>query len=372
MIDWFDPAYKAGGPIRSAVNFVQHMEEEYDLFVFTGNTDLNQTAPLTGIVSNKWVEYSRNVKVFYADRDHQRLSSIRKMMDFVQADFIYLNSVFSTSFTIFPLLLKLRGLIGRAKLVLSPRGMLRPSALQFKPLKKRVFLFALKITALPSAIKFIATDASEANDIKSIFGNCNIQIASNFGAAIIPFLDPIDKIPGEISIIFIGRVHPIKNLDFLLRALLVVKGKIRLTIVGVLEDASYWEECKRIVEQSSTDLIIDFKADIPHHELSNLIANHHIFALPTQGENYGHAIFESLSHGKPVVISDQTPWRNLEQLKAGWDLPLNNPSLFSNVLQTTVNWNSEQYKDWSLAARKKAELAADHSELKNVYKTIFT
>ena len=33
MIDWFDPAFKAGGPIRSCVNFVAQLHNEFDIYV---------------------------------------------------------------------------------------------------------------------------------------------------------------------------------------------------------------------------------------------------------------------------------------------------------------------------------------------------
>ncbi|MNY40193.1 hypothetical protein D3C86_1749200 [compost metagenome] len=44
--------------------------------------------------------------------------------------------------------------------------------------------------------------------------------------------------------------------------------------------------------------------------------------MPTHGENYGHAIAEALSAGTPVLISDATPWRGLQQEGVGWDIPL--------------------------------------------------
>ena len=40
------------------------------------------------------------------------------------------------------------------------------------------------------------------------------------------------------------------------------------------------------------------------------IKEQHLFVLPTFGENYGYAIFESLAIGRPVLISDQTRRRN--------------------------------------------------------------
>ena len=52
------------------------------------------------------------------------------------------------------------------------------------------------------------------------------------------------------------------------------------------------------------------------------------FFFPTLGENYGHVIYEALDSGCPVLISDQTPWRGLSEVGAGWDLPLDKPDLF--------------------------------------------
>ncbi len=100
--------------------------------------------------------------------------------------------------------------------------------------------------------------------------------------------------------------------------------------------------------------------------------DHHILALPTQGENFGHAIFEALSEGKPVLISDQTPWRNLRPQNAGWDLDLHQPQLFSQALQEAINWNYETYSLWSEAAYLLASQYADQSKLIEQYKKIFS
>ena len=37
----------------------------------------------------------------------------------------------------------------------------------------------------------------------------------------------------------------------------------------------------------------------------------------SKSENFGHAIAESLSAGKPVITSNNTPWNNLEVNNAG-------------------------------------------------------
>lgn len=64
VIDWFDPAYKAGGPIRSAVNFVRQLKDEFEIFVLTSDRDLNDIKPMNSIVVDKWVEYIPASRLF--------------------------------------------------------------------------------------------------------------------------------------------------------------------------------------------------------------------------------------------------------------------------------------------------------------------
>ncbi|RMG75161.1 MAG: glycosyl transferase family 1, partial [Bacteroidetes bacterium] len=82
----------------------------------------------------------------------------------------------------------------------------------------------------------------------------------------------------------------------------------------------------------------------------------HFSTLPTLGENFGHAIFEGLLAGLPVLISDRTPWRGLEAREIGWDLPLEQPEAFVRAIQQAVDMDQETYDRWS---RKAWEYARD-------------
>ena len=69
--------------------------------------------------------------------------------------------------------------------------------------------------------------------------------------------------------------------------------------------------------------------------------------MPSEGENFGHAILEALSAGCPVIISDMTPWKSLESKKIGWDLSLDNPENFVDAIETAAAMNQETYGEWS-------------------------
>lgn len=371
MTDWFDPAYKAGGPIRSCVNFVTNMKEEYELFVFTSDRDLGMQSPLPNVRTDEWITHSSGAMVLYASPVKLNFAGIREVIKSIQPHFIYLNSFFSRYFTIYPLLIT-RFLKRDAVTVLAPRGMLKPSALQFKSFKKKFFLGLIKMMGLHANTRFHATDEEEVKDISNHFPDNRVWLAFSFSEAVPARQVVLNKETGTLSVLFIGRIHPIKNLDYLLNVLQGVNGIIKLTIVGVLEQPSYWNDCQEIINSFPSTVQVNYKGEIPHDQLPAIINNHHILALPTQGENFGHAIFEALSGGKPALISDQTPWRNLRQQNAGWDLDLHQPLLFSQALQEAVNWNYETYSQWSDAAYKLATQYADQSKLKEQYKKIFS
>ncbi|HEV2478852.1 MAG TPA: glycosyltransferase [Puia sp.] len=370
--DWYEPGYRAGGPIRSCVNFVNSMQASYRVYVFTRDRDLAATESYAGIVPDTWSGPETGTRVYYCSPGSLTWSRIRQLLQEIKPDFIYLNSMFSTKFTIYPLLIsRLTSL--ETRIVLSPRGMLRASAINFKPLKKRLFLKFFRWSGLQKNISFHASDETEVVDIRRHFGNIPdvIQIP-NFPATLSTTPPYIEKKAGSLSIIFIGRIHPIKNLDFLLVSLAAARRKIRLTIVGSIEDAAYWTKCEDLIGRLPDHLGVHYAGELPNRELPALTAAHHLFVLPTRGENFGHAIFEALACGRPVLISDQTPWRELYTAKAGWDLPLGDEAAFTGALDTMAGFNQEEYDAWSGGALRFVKGFVGKMNLTEEYTKLFS
>lgn len=367
--DWYEPGFKAGGPIRSCVNFADQMKGDYELYIFTGDRDLRDADPYPEIEVNTWMEKD-GLQVFYASPAALNWENIIVLIRRVKPDYLYLNSMYSRYFTIYPLLMKRLGMI-KAQVVLAPRGMLKSTAVQYKTGKKKIFFRLLKWLRVAREITFHATDATEVNDTKRLFGNnINVTQIANFSPQQ-QALQPISKMPGIVRMIFSGRVHPIKNLLFLLRCLQSVSGEITLTIVASVEDEGYWKKCKALIKTFPKAVTVELQQDVPHHQVAQLINEHHLFVLPSRGENFGHAIFEALAAGRPVLISDQTPWRNLQEQHAGWDLPLDDPSAFVQVLQQVADMNNDEFQQWSTGAWQYAKDFAASSGLKKKYREMF-
>lgn len=373
LSDWYEPGYKAGGPIRSCVNFVQHMQADYEIYVFTSDRDLGSSLPYGNIRTNEWLSKDGKVHLYYASPDRLGWKYIRHQLETIRPDFIYLNSMFSLHFTILPLLISRFHQLG-ARLVISPRGMLRASAIRYKTNKKMIFLKGLRLLGLHRRLWFHATDETEAGDIRTYFGAaCSVTVIPNFPGGLSADGQVTEKIRGKLSIIFVGRIHPIKNLDYLLNVLKEIRSaEILLTVVGSLEDPVYWEKCREIIATLPAGIKVEYAGELANQELPALTSQHHIFALPTQGENFGHAIFEALSLGKPVLISDQTPWRKLQSVKAGWDLPLDSPGEFLASVEQAAAFDRGEYEEWSRSTRQFVKNYIAGLNLMKEYRQLFS
>ncbi len=370
MIDWFDPAFKAGGPIRSTINFVYHMHQDFELYVFTGDKDLGSVDTLTGIETEKWVDYKGKAKVYYCPATGINSRKVANILGEVNPDCIYLNSFFSVKFSLIPLWLLFRGKVS-ARIILAPRGMLRKSALAFKPTKKKVFLQVFKYLGLHHKVQFQATDQQEEKDILSNFRGAKVTLAPNLPGIISDRASVLAKQAGSIRILFVGRVHPIKNVLYLLKRLSAAKGQVICTIIGAREDAQFSEDCIQFAKSLPSSVKVEFTGEKPHDEITKAYGQNHLFFLPTMGENFGHAIFEALSAGCPVLISDQTPWRGLEYLQAGWDISLESPVSFEEALNKAIEWDQEEYNRWSNGAVKKAKDFIAQSPIRESYLKLF-
>jgi len=370
--DWYEPGYKAGGPIRSCVNFVHNMESEYSVYVFTTDRDLGSNEPYKNVETDKWIVFSNSVYVYYCSPQKLSWSNIRKQIVSLNADFIYLNSMFSKYFTIYPLLIIRFNKI-KSKIILSPRGMLRDSAIQFKTFKKKTYLMLSKILGLYRNTCFHVVDENEKLDVFSHFG-ANAQVATipNFPSVLADRPAFVKKEIGELSMVFVGRIHPIKNLAYLLFILKEIPSVVKLSIVGNLEDKFFWGKCTEIIGELPSNISVKYLGEIPNHQLPSVFAKHHIFILPTKGENFGHAIFEALSQGKPVLISNQTPWRNLQKMHAGWDVSLKQPHLFWEAIEQAVSFDQEEYNKWSRNAWEYASNYTSQLHLRNDYIKLFS
>ncbi len=371
LVDWFTPGFLGGGPIQSCKNVAFFLKDRMEVKVLTTDTDFTETTPYPGIPADQWI---RNLdpafEVFYAAKKGLQAAKLKTVICNSQADIIYLNHLFSPLFVVYPLWLHFTGAI-RSQVVLCPRGALYESALNVKRWKKTPFIFLFRLLGIHKKIRFHATNEREKAAILHYFPGAAVRIADNLPNTQQSAWTTIPKTPGSLRCIYIARVHPIKNLHFLIERIREAGKQIHLTIIGPFEDPAYWEKCRLLMEDAPSGCTFDVLGPVPNSELGTHLLAHHLYILPTQGENFGHSIFESLLHGRPVLISDQTPWKGLTAAKAGWELPLNDPESFTAALQEATAWDQSGFDSWTKGAWTLAHDFIHNPDLEKQYTELF-
>jgi len=354
-VGFYLPGYKAGGPIRTVANLVDRLGDELEFKIVTADRDFEDTKPYPKIKINGWNRVGK-ADVFYMSLSRRSLRDFRRLLCSTEYDVLYLNSFFSPHFTIKPLLLRRLGLIPDRPLIIAPRGEFSTGALGLKSLKKRVYITAAKVLGLYKGVVWQASSEYEEVDIRQWFGSdARVVVAPNLPPVTNASDEPRavkGKTKGRLKIIFLSRISRKKNLDGALEMLKELNGDVQFNIYGPMEDKTYWAECQKIISSLSKNIKVKYCGSIAHDKVGAVMRGHNLFFFPTLGENFGHVILEALCGGCPILISDQTPWRDLEEKGVGWDLPLGKPDIFQEVLQKCVDMDNEEYVKWSERARK--------------------
>ena len=365
--DWFYPGSQAGGPIQSLISFMKNSSDTF--YVVTRNTDLNSTIPYSNIQSDSWQRsFQENIQVYYLNENSLTEDFILKVYSEINPERVYLNSMWSPKFSLLPL--KVFRAIGISnKVFLAPRGMLKPAAFKQKGFKKKLFLLFSKFTKIYSNITWHATSEIEKEEILQKFPKANIRIAPNISNA--KSASKVKEMTSPCRILTVGRISPEKGYYEALETIQTwnPKSEIHWDIVGLEENAELVRTIQSYSKESAS-IQITLHGHKNQDELKSFYENAHLFFLPTRGENYGHAIAEALSYGTPVIISDQTPWKNLEEEFAGKSSSLDSTNL-AESLDFFLNLSKADYLLWSAGSMKYASQHVNSPETLALNENLF-
>lgn len=359
LIDWYLPGRKAGGPVKSIESLVWAMKDEFNFRILTTDTDLGEDQPYTQVKNEQWQLRDDGSEVYYLRKKELSKEKIAAVINATPHDVLYINSFYSKWFSIVPLQLKKKGIIS-SRIVLAPRGMLSKGALALKSFKKKVYIKLSKLAGLHKGITWHATYEQEVSEIRNIYGNdVRVKLCPNFSRPLLQSGQAKSKQERELKLFFLSRVARVKNLHIALLALKdfphEMNSNISYTIFGAVEDEKYKEECMKIIAGFPGNIRVEFRGEIKNEEIPAALADQHFLFLPTSNENFGHSIFESLQCGCPVIISNRTPWRHLEQKGCGWDLePV--PGKYVPALKQCYLMTEKEYR---IMSEKALELAAE-------------
>jgi glycosyltransferase involved in cell wall biosynthesis len=341
--EYYFPGYKAGGPIKSIKNIVSNLSEYFEFYIVAKNKDFGDKEPYKKIKSNSWNKLDKE-NVYYYSGESLKITEIKKIINSYDFDKIYLNSFFSRN-SIKILLLKKLKIIKTPNIIIAPRGEFSPGALNIKNKKKKLFLKMSKLIGLYDNLFWHFTDKKEKEYVSVYFNTEKAIIIPNLVEKSLESNPHKRKNEDKLKLLFLSRISPKKNIHGALAILSQIKDiDIIYDIYGPISDENYYKQLKKIIMILPENIQVNFKGAINPNNLKGIFIDYDLFFFPTLGENFGHAILESLSYGTPVLISDQTPWNDLKQKNAGMAYNLKQTELFVNYIKGIALMDKFKFK----------------------------
>lgn len=334
----FYPSQKRGGPTVSMNNMAKLAAEFMDVSVVTIGYD-SDGIKYSGIHEGKNSIFGCDV--YYLQNN--KMGDFAKIIKKIAPDVMYISSLFSWQYCVPALRIAKEKKI---RTILAPRGELMPSAFSIKHSRKILYMNFLKCLGLFRNIEIHATSNDEYNEVKKYFPHVKICNVQNLPTVSVLVSQYIAKSVGQLKVVFVGRIHPIKNLDIALNILKNIHGDVTMHIYGSCEVPEYYSKCKEIADSLPDHVQVRFEGNVPHDSIPQILSGYHVLLSPTQSENFGQAIVEMLMQHRPVVISTNTPWCELAPNRAGYDIALDRLETFVEAINGFVDMNDSEFREW--------------------------
>ena len=223
----------------------------------------------------------------------------------------------------------------RKPLIVSPRGMLAPEALQFSAWRKQIFWSLVQQRVVAHAAAWHATSADEAREIRAFGVAAPISIIPN-GIDLASLTSDHDVARPKRTVLFLSRVHPKKGLPNLILAwsrVAAERPSWQLVIAGPDENGHRAELEAQVARIGVSS--IKFLGAVYGEAKAKLLASSDVFVLPTKNENFGLVVAEALAAGVPTIVTKGAPWSGLESERCGWWIDQGVEPLTAALLQAT-------------------------------------
>ena len=363
----FFPGQKYGGPPVSVNNICNLLLDEVSFFIVTSDHDLRSSEKYS--VKEGWKDRG-NCSVRYISDNEWKYKFLKQLTDEIKPDIIYLQSFFGSFIPICYRIARKNNI----PLFLAPRGELCEGSVRIKRYKKIPYLALIRLFGFAKNVCFQATSADEEAGIEKFLKIPKDRIFFLDNVSVPPRMDAsrTKKEKGSANMIFISRISPKKNLEAAVTYLTKVKNvNVKFDIYGPLEDNAYWEKCKSISQNASENISVSYKRALSHEEVHDVLACYDAFLFPTFSENFGHVIAESLSAGTPVIISDQTPWNEVNECHAGYAFPLSEEQKYIYAINEIADMDEDAMNAMRENAKKLFERRLNLEEIKKEYMKVF-
>ena len=166
----------------------------------------------------------------------------------------------------------------------------------------RLFLQWLSRIIWKRAEKVIANSQGLKQLATKVFSGEKIEVINN-GVDTVFFSPEPSKSKQEkkrLHLLCVSRLIKRKGIEYLIKAVAKLKGKVELTIVG---EGKEERNLKRLALTLGVSLYVKFKGRVPHHTLKEIYQNSDLFVLPSLNEGMSNAVLEAMACGLPLILT---------------------------------------------------------------------
>lgn len=203
----------------------------------------------------------------------------------------------------------------RKPYILRPCGMLDKWSLSQHPWKKNIYIRLFMNSILSNAAAIHFTSEGEKNHSQLSPGNCKSFVlpiglsSSDYQQLPEPntFFKRFSEMEGKRIVLFVGRLHPKKQPDVVIRAFQKIYADnpdIHLVMAGPA-DMGYLTKLERLVKKLKVDDNITFTGLLSGNTVYEAYRAAEFLVLPSLQENFGIVVAEAMAAGCPVVISNK-------------------------------------------------------------------
>lgn len=341
---------QAGGP----ANTIYWITKNLTKFGFQPVIVATDKGIQSDVIFNKWISFN-GIKVIYIKTRFLNFPIIQTLISFLnfyRADIVHPSSIFypaafCTAFA---------ARLFRKKIIWSPRGELDPAALNHSRFRKMPILWAIK-QFIGSYPVFHSTCDEETQYILETFGK-NTRVVQIPNYLELPV--KLERQPSKY-LLYIGRIHPKKAIDNLIKGLAISKSFLnsdfKLKIAG-RGKKRFETDLVQLIKDLKLENKIEFAGQIEGEEKQRLLANAYFTIMPSHSENFGIVVLESLAQTTPVIASKGTPWSSLENEKVGFWID-NSPESLAKKIDFILEMSESVYTKYRDRCRNFVEKGFD-------------
>jgi glycosyltransferase involved in cell wall biosynthesis len=241
--------------------------------------------------------------------------------------------------------------------VVAPHGMLDPWSLAQRATKKRIAL-ALGYRRLLQRATFLhVLNQDEADLIAPLRLRTPIEVIPN-GV----FMEEMEPLPsseefraqhpelaGDPYILFLGRLHHKKGLDYLADAFAIAAARapeLRLVVAG--PEAGAGDDFLRRVREHGIASRVHLVGPVYGPQKYAALAGADCFCLPSRQEGFSIAVLEALACGVPAVLSEACHFPQVEEAGAGRIVALDPQAIGAALVEVSRGGNAMRARARSL------------------------